>query len=314
MLLADRLILPGLHATLASLLRSARHPEQFHVHIILDSVGDEDKSLIRETFDLNARGASLSMVDHVPERPIGGGTLHGNTTVFGKMQIADLLPDVDRCIYLDADLIVTLDLADLMAQIDDRAVLFVVPDVPRRKSLHRDLYRDHELDLDVPEANAGVVGFNLRRWREIDGLGICKGLARQYAGRFKSADQAIFNMGFANHLHWMDAKYNVLLYAGAFAVPVDATDAIYHLVGSPKPWNPLARHFTRHYPLWRHYMQHTALKQYNAWSYTSPGKLLRLSRSYSRLGKVEIKRKIRKLRTGSEQRPSAAPATPRTER
>ena len=275
------MILPGLHATLVSLLQHATgEPNDLEVYVFFDGVSPRDQQRVRATFDRHARGARLVTRDYTPARLEGGNTLHGNTTVYGKMYIADLLPEHDRCLYIDADVIVTLDVRHYIEQIDDRAILYVSEGKPRATALHGDLYVEHGLAPDSREFNAGVMGFNLRRWRDEGCLAACRATAQRYAGRFRSADQGIFNLTLSDRTWVFGNEFNHLLYPGTPSVPADATGAIFHLVGAPKPWHPLASLVVESHPLWHRYARQSDLPWWTGLARTSPGKLARLSRSY----------------------------------
>ena len=272
----DSAMLPGLHAALASLAIS--NPEgTFDVYVFCDKVKDRHKKKLEETWVQIGTKLRLIIEDHSPEPIPGGNALHGNYTTYGRLYLADLLPDYSKCIYLDADLVVNLDLQEFFGLIHDDFTLAACGEQIRGKALEKDLYIKANLDLEGMAFNAGVLGINLDRYRKIDGLSIAKETARTYPGCFKSADQAVLNVAFHDDYHSIDGRFNTKLFPDLEDIG-EPTNCIYHFVGSPKPWDPFGSKLHQNYKVWQGFFKQTAIRSVPPWRYYKLKRLILISR------------------------------------
>src|SRR5689334_14657459 len=103
---ADTAILPGLHVTLLSLLDSLQTDTDAQIIIFTDHVSNAEKEKLRQTHAIRSRQTKLIFIDYVPKSPEGANSLHGNRGTYGRIYLADLLPETEQCLYLDCDLVV----------------------------------------------------------------------------------------------------------------------------------------------------------------------------------------------------------------
>ena len=111
-----------------------------------------------------------------------------------KFEIAELLPEYDRVIYLDADIMIRSDLSDLYdADLGDAVIGGV-------KSL--DMVYD-----DTPMINSGVMIINTQMFR--DGAYSQKLLEKRIElGDRRSMDQQVINIVFKDKIAYLPVKYN----------------------------------------------------------------------------------------------------------
>jgi lipopolysaccharide biosynthesis glycosyltransferase len=99
---------------------------------------------------------------------------HLNETVLYRLGVTHFLPtDVDRAIYIDADVLAKTDVGELESQIADDRGVCAARDYCMSTWLQRYWNRREPLDQlglsgDEPYFNAGVLGINVRFWREHD--------------------------------------------------------------------------------------------------------------------------------------------------
>lgn len=165
-----------------------------------------------------------------------------------KMLIAEKLPSCDRALYLDTDILVRGDLAELFATDLGDAHFAGVPNMLNQIPLRERISAQAELPEMDWYVNAGVLVFNLAAIRR-DGVA-----AKWQAllGRFEgSVDQHILNHVSRGRIAFLPLKYNVCLSnlelyrdgtAHVFASPGECRRAfedpvIFHFTLRTKPWD-----------------------------------------------------------------------------
>jgi lipopolysaccharide biosynthesis glycosyltransferase len=277
---SDRAMLPGLHVTLSSLLRAlpADAPD-VDLHVFLDRVTAQEKQLLRSTHQQNPCGTKLVLHDYSPISPAGGNSLHGNLMAYGRIYLAQLLPEYEHCVYLDCDLFVNRSVLDMFDCFDDEALSLVDGTGRRGDSLDKNLYALAGLDQEGPCFNSGVMGMNLRLWRDGAIAHSIVEVARKYAGKFNSADQALLNVALCDRFKCLGGSWNTALYPST--VRVEKREArIYHFVGSPKPWDVFGRHLVTNFAMWHEEYLTTAVAGRSALRYASLKRSARISRQY----------------------------------
>jgi len=168
----------GLLSALLSLSRSLERPRDCRVHLL---VAGEDAArarglgacLLRE---LGPGAAAPAVEVHAlraeavrfNSSKIAG--LPDSKAKFFKFYLADLLPGVDRVLYLDTDTIVRTDLGPLYRMPMDHALACVRERATMGLFLHAlgtdaSRLRPHMPDEALPQLQAGVLLLDLRRWR-----------------------------------------------------------------------------------------------------------------------------------------------------
>jgi lipopolysaccharide biosynthesis glycosyltransferase len=277
-LFSDRNMLPGLHVTLLSLLESLGPGtgEPVEIRVFCDRVDREEQELLRRTHAASAAKAALRLHDYSPQAPPGGPSLLGNQTIYGRLHLAELLPECDRCVFLDADLLVNRCVRGLAAAIDGRHPIAAVGIVRRGESMDRRFFATLGLDPGKPCLNAGVMAIDLELWRKRQVRDRCFQIAREHPGEFLVADQTMLNAALDDDWKPIDRAWNTLLRPGA--PPVTALEPrIYHFVQSPKPWDFPGGQLSNHHVLWKAFFARTALGSVRR-RYTSAWRNVRILR------------------------------------
>ncbi|MFP4068808.1 MAG: glycosyltransferase family 8 protein [Opitutales bacterium] len=257
----DQQMLPGLHVALLSLLErlDAERSGALRVVVFSDGIRDSEKQRIRETAaKVPTGGLVFEIREFTPERLEGGGDLHGNTTGYGKFYMGERLPDCERCFVLDSDIRVNLPANRMFDLFDGRHVLVADGNADRNWDKHAELYRKAGLDMTRPSFNAGVLGLDLKLWRERGCLERCKAVALEYSDWLTGSDQAIFNLAFGDDYQPIGTHYNRGLRPKEAPV-TKLESAIYHFIGSPKPWDAFAKRMHPNYHVWKEVYDRTAL-------------------------------------------------------
>lgn len=169
-----------------------------------------------------------------------------------RFYLAEVFPELDKIVYLDADIVVQGDLADLDREATlDRHDLAAVPEK------EWGLFLEHApqlrgVDFRRPGFNAGVFVTSLRRWRELSVAVQTETWMSEWCdvreGRgedlFYFGSQAILNLIFHEKTQWLSKRWNVCSLGYIHDIPAPDLDGagILHWSCSRKPWKPNGRY------------------------------------------------------------------------
>lgn len=234
---------------LAVMLRSAADHlaprRELVAYVIDDGLGDSVRSRIVESLPPHASVHWLA-----PIRPdVTGLPLWGRMPVstYDKLSVAECLPaDLDKVIWLDCDMLVLADLAELWKMtLGDAHLLAVrdalVPDVSSRFGISA--FDELGIDSSAPYFNAGMMVIDLRKWRALDVAKRAREYLRNYHDRVFFWDQEALNAVLSRNWTQVDESWNWSVnldrlarnnsHSGNGEVKVPR---IIHFTGNIKPW------------------------------------------------------------------------------
>ena len=179
----------------------------------------------------------------------------GVPATYFRLLIADLLPShLLRAIYLDCDLLVLGDIAELWSlPFEGRAALAVQIRPPLAVNLDV-LPSECGITSDLPAFNAGVLVVNLEQWRTEQLGARALDLATRYASGFRSWDQDALNCALIGRWGRLPLAWNYRPealelpewrpsgYSRDEAIDAVRKPKIVHFVGAFKPWDPSGDH------------------------------------------------------------------------
>lgn len=191
--------------------------------------------------------------------PVGGHLAHITAEAYARLLAPGLLPvSCSRAVYLDCDLVVLADIADLQDAIDDEHVLGAVSEVffsyvstPKNE---RDSVVFDYAERGIPATNryfgSGVLALNLDLWRKENVTARVLDYIRTNKDRIYYHDQGGLNAVLHDRWLRLDQRWNQttdILYPERWRAPAysrqDYLHArnqpyIVHYTGSGKPWEP----------------------------------------------------------------------------
>ncbi len=163
------------------------------------------------------------------------------------------LPDSDRVIYMDGDMICNCDLSDVFdMDMTDKSIAMA------EHSGGDDL---SEKELSPTASNSGFLVLNLKRWREQNTMNAILAFGRKLQ-KTSFCDQALLYYYFAvNHpdeIMYVDPRYNI--FPGAFPEIPTAEMKVLHFTSyrDPKPWLHLGGYSWRGSDIWWRHARNTA--------------------------------------------------------
>lgn len=158
---------------------------------------------------------------------------------YARLFLSDFLQEQDRCIYLDTDLLICVDLNELYETNLKGHIAGCVNDISVRapNSLALQMYRlKQNFGLQNPEMyfNSGVMLIDLNAWRkhEIGKKSVQIGIEK--FDFLDSQDQDVLNISLEGHWLALDVRWNTSQYEAKQYFD----NGILHLIGKVKPWHP----------------------------------------------------------------------------
>jgi lipopolysaccharide biosynthesis glycosyltransferase len=227
----------------ASVLAHAREPEKFRFFFVGAEPWDEES---RESLLALAQpyGASVCFpildIERLKSAPTNA---HISLASYYRLLLPDVLPmEVEKFIYLDADVVVRADLADFFAlELSNEEFVGAITDAR--------FERWHSLGMQPSMGyfNAGILLVNLRLWRETEMSRQLVQFVADHGPVLKFHDQDTLNAVFAGRWRRLDPRWNQQYLF--FLVPGESLGLsraeyrrllddpfIVHFSGGSKPW------------------------------------------------------------------------------
>ena len=230
---------PYLAVSITSLLANTQS------HVSIHIVGNLTDSVKQSLYTLENKTTTINFVSYnvdIPQNELSDryrGRL--NSITFIRYALAEILPNLHRVIYLDADILVTDDISDLWKiSLNDR-VAGVVEDhslMSQRRSTTLGL-------LSPSYFNAGVMLIDLVKWRERDTFVRLLNIHSSKT-QWEYNDQDVLNKVLDGEVQYLDAKFNAQTYTLSYQLV--GSPVIVHFTGQEKPWHLSSTHpFTASY-------------------------------------------------------------------
>lgn len=279
----------GLGVTVTSLVRNCSDTAQLTLNFLCSNLSDSDKSNVRRLLDEDAYKGQVRFIDFDAQKEFGNlRSLHGDWTAYGRLLIPDLI-SADRVLYLDADLLINLDVLDLekTVRLDGHVMAAVTDGTAKWMIDGKFLKRAVGMSDDTPYFNSGIIYFNLEACRAKGAASEWRDFAAEHRDHLISHDQTVLNAYVNGDFLHLDLKYNVPWVAGGHVEDVRANHAILHFLGAPKPWDLGGSVLHSGYRRW---FSHSTKFWLRAYGKVTLGKLERTWRIRRSIAKVVMRR------------------------
>lgn len=239
-----------LATTIASVLKNAGRADEFDFYILDAGIAQHNRAKIEKLkaikdFNIRYLGVDAAQFKDCPPLACGA---HTNVVTYYRFLLGDLLPQVDKVLYMDTDVVALRSLRELW-QIDmhDKYVAAV-----EDKWDHIQTYKGKMGFAPADKYfNAGIVFLNLKKWRQ-DGITrklFENRLKLNELGVFACGDQDALNFTFKDHVQFLPWGYNVqqstFWQRDTEAQRQRAQAYIIHYNGPEKPDTPVCQHAFR---------------------------------------------------------------------
>lgn len=287
----DQDMLPGFQATIRSLVFHCSSPSRIRIKVFSDDLLEADIKSLRS--DLVAAGIciDLKLIKADPSSFSTFKSLHGNRLTYYRILLPQILGFEDYVVYLDSDLWVGLDILTILDHLPSAHPFAAGAIGTVEYSLEGNFFRSLGMNNNDATFNAGVIVFNCKRCAEVGFVKRCLDFANQYPDALLSADQTILNALFCRDFYPLPEPFNRLITPHQ-RLSETLDPAIYHFVGSPKPWDLLGSWIHRSARLWKATVKHTSY-HHNRWLILNLGGMLRRTWSIRRSYLRELRRRMR---------------------
>ncbi len=280
----------GLGATLVSLIRNCSERNYLKFWFLVSDLNEKYKNSIVKLLEEESFLGAIEFIPFDAKKIFGHmHSLHGDWTAYGRLLIPSKVKTQNsKVLYLDADLIVNLDVSELFSK-ELNQPLGAVKGAEFKYILEKDFFLN---ELSVNESNyffnSGVLLFNVKKWNELEMDIKVKEFGEKYGTNFRSADQTLLNGIFKGEYHFLDTKYNSPWYPNLNEY--DPNEKIVHFVGSPKPWDYFGTKLHKGRNIFLEYTPKWWLNKYSRFSFEKLYRTYKIKNSIIRLIKNKIKR------------------------
>ena len=192
--------------------------------------------------------AAIEIVNFEPPEEIELPTrIHYTKDIYTRLWVSDFFPEsVDRVLYLDSDMIIVGDIAELwQTEISGKMIAAVdIPSSTRNQTLG--------IDNTYNYFNSGVLLFDLDMWRRQQAFAKITSYIQSNSDKLIDPDQDALNACFFDQRYALDLRWNVIApftwinneldYSYEQCVEIVQSAKIVHFNGQSKPWHFLNTH------------------------------------------------------------------------
>jgi len=196
--------------SIVSLFENNKDSENLTVYILSSDITENSISQLNELSEKYDREIIIKNVSTKLEQiatQFGLASFRGGFEVYSTLFLAEILPELDKALMIDADTIVMESLVDLWNHDLKNGVLAAVPEV----ALYSKISSSEDMDIlyrNKAYFNTGVLLYDLVKWRDRNVLSLIEeGIKNRETG-FRIFDQSILNYVLGNEIAQLPCKYN----------------------------------------------------------------------------------------------------------
>lgn len=255
---SDNNYTPMLSTTIYSMLANASDKYFYDVIVLSNGITVENKSLIKSFLDSsNSSVRFLEASSLIGEYSLTTNNEHIGLETYYRFLIQDALPDYNKVLYLDSDLIIKEDISGLFETELGDYLLAAVRDIDFLGNLNmkkgkRKKYNEEILKMKNPYGyfQAGVLLLNTEKMRDLHSVHEWLDLASN--DKYIYNDQDVLNYACEGRVLYLDNRWNVmndcadriknvfsLAPASVYDIYLSSRNNPYiiHYAGFEKPWN-----------------------------------------------------------------------------
>lgn len=244
---------------IASVLANSAQKDDLYFYILDGGIKEENKTKINELKSIKDCEINFVNVDESLFEEYKDIKTHAYITLpaYYRLKLASLLPEVDRIIYFDCDIVVNTSLKPLFNTDLGSCPFCGVKDINKRK-----------LKKNPGYINSGVLVMDLKNIREQNVEEELLNWTKEHFDSIKTGDQEIINEALKGRIKIVSDKWNVQSSNFTNRSSYIKEPCVVHFVAKKKPWHWAS--FSYHRDLYFKYLQLTPWKlseeEYTHWT------------------------------------------------
>lgn len=244
---------------IASILANASSEDKLSIYILDGGFSEQHKSEILSLKSIKDCEIDFVYIDQKLFEEYAKIKTHSYVTVatYYRLKLSSLLPNVDRIIYFDCDMVVNSSLAELFNTDMGDCLIAGVKDLNKK-----------ELKKNPSYVNAGMLVFDLKNMRQDDTENKFLEWTKANAENIKVGDQTIINEVCKGRIAIVSDVWNVQSSNFTNRSSYTNNPRVVHFVARKKPWHWAS--FSIHKGLYFKYLQLTPWKlsdeEYKRWT------------------------------------------------
>lgn len=254
---------------ICSILKNAGKEDSYNFYILDGGISDKSKeeiSKLKEIKDFSIEYLTVNP-DDFKSCPMTGYVNYITLPTYYRFKIASMLPDIDKILYLDGDIIVNSNIKELFDTDIENYYIGAIPEVYNHNHKER-------LDIigDEYYINAGVLLINCKKWREDNIEEKLFRYAIQPEREIVFQDQDILNEVLKYNIKYLPLQWNLqhdalftdesYLYHKDERIEAVNSPKLIHFTHKFKPWN--SKCTNKYRKLFYEYLKQTPWKdEYN---------------------------------------------------
>lgn len=219
---------------IASVLKNAKVSDTYKIFILTDGVSDESRAEILSLSGLK-ENSEIKIVEISPKdfEDYSSASTHEylSMATFYRLKIASLLPELEKIIYLDCDIVVRRDIAELFDIDLGKNIAGGIRDVAAKKMTKRD-----KLESNAHYINGGVVIFDCKKMRDENIESKFLEYVKTNGDSIRLGDQQIINYVLQGRIKEIDSLWNVQVSNFVGRSNYTMNPYIIHYTAKNKPW------------------------------------------------------------------------------
>lgn len=256
---------------IASILHNAKSEDYLNFYILDNEITQENQTLVNSLKKIKDCSINFIKVDENDFSEYKKVKTHDYITIntYYRLKLATILPEVDKIIYLDCDMVVNCSLEELFNfDLKDNCAGGALDIAYRRMN------RKTKLPFNNRYINAGMLLLDLKKIRENGMEEKFSTYAVEHAHEIFCGDQEIINVVLMNNISAIPPKWNVQVSNFSNRSNYTKHPCIIHYVSYQKPWIYASWNYFNELYLKYQQMTPWALKEETYTDWTTKGKMI----------------------------------------
>ncbi len=214
---------------IASILYNAQDEDLLHFYVLDGDISSESKTKILSLKNIKPCEIDFIKVDETKLEIYKQINTHEYITLpaYYRLILSELLPDVDKIIYLDCDIVVNTSLKDLFeADLGENIIAGVLD----ARVKHKKKWKNSKY------INSGMIVFDLDKIRKENIEQKFFEYTKQNIDKIETGDQDVINFTLKDRIKILPDEWNVQVSGFASRTSFTKRPKIIHYIGYYKPW------------------------------------------------------------------------------